>query len=101
MLHEYAHAIDHSFGEKALMGPKGTGEVGDFVSRRDSFVSAWEKDLGNTTPESPNNYYWQGGASGGAEDAFAEGFSDLYLGSNARDWPNIKSYIAQKMKSIK
>ncbi len=101
VLHEYAHAIDRSFGEKGLMGPKGSGETGDFISRRDSFISDWKKDLGHTTPESPDNYYWQGGTRGGAEEAFAEGFSDLYLKSNARNWPNIKSYIARKMASVK
>lgn len=101
VLHEYGHAIDRSFGEKGLMGPKGTGEAGDFLSRRKSFITAWKKDLGNTSPESHDNYYWQGGSSGGAEEAFAEGFSDLYLQSNARNWPNIKAYIEQKMKSIK
>ena len=101
VLHEYGHAIDRSFGEKGLMGPKGTGEAGDFLSRRESFIAAWKRDLSNTPPDSHDNYYWQGGSSGGAEEAFAEGFSDLYLQSNARNWPNIKSYIENKMKSIK
>lgn len=100
VLHEYGHAIDRSFGEKALMGPKGTGEAGDYLSRRPSFISAWEKDLGNTSPESFDNYYWQGGTSGGAEEAFAEGFSDLYGKTEQRNWPNIKAYLARKMKAV-
>ncbi|MFS2057646.1 anthrax toxin lethal factor-related metalloendopeptidase [Kosakonia cowanii] len=100
VLHEYAHAIDRSFGEKGLMGPKGTGEAGDYLSKRASFIAAWEKDLGNTTPESFENYYWQGGTSGGAEEAFAEGFSDLYGKTEYRKWPNIKAYLARKMKSV-
>lgn len=100
VLHEYAHAIDRSFGEKALMGPKGTGEAGDYLSKRPSFISAWEKDLGNTSPESFDNYYWQGGTSGGAEEAFAEGFSDLYGKTEQRNWPNIKAYLARKMKAV-
>lgn len=101
VLHEYAHAIDRSFGEKALMGPKGTGEAGDYLSKRASFISAWQKDPGNTAPDSHDHYYWQGGTSGGAEEAFAEGFSDLYGKTEYRNWPNIKAYLARKMASIK
>jgi len=100
VLHEYAHAIDRSFGEKALMGPKGTGEVGDYLSKRGSFISAWKQDLGNTSPESFDNYSWQDGASGGAEEALAEGFSDLYGKTEQRKWPNIKAWLARKMKSV-
>lgn len=100
VLHEYGHAIDRSFGEKALMGPKGTGEAGDYLSKRASFISAWQKDLGNTPPDSHDNYYWQGGSGGGAEEAFAEGFSDLYGKTGQRNWPNIKAYLARKMKSV-
>lgn len=100
VLHEYAHAIDRSFGEKAQMGPKGTGAVGDFLSRRNSFIVAWEQDLEHTDPASADNYYWQGGSGGGAEEAFAEGFSEIYSGKNVHNWPNVKSYISHKMQHL-
>jgi len=38
--------------------------------------------------------------TGGAEEAFAEGFSDLYGKTEYRKWPNIKAYLARKMKSV-
>ncbi|SCX37941.1 RHS repeat-associated core domain-containing protein [Kosakonia sacchari] len=100
VLHEYAHAIDRSLGEKALMGPRGTGDVGDFLSRRNSFISVWEQDLSHTDPASDDYYYWQGGSEGGAEEAFAEGFSEIYSGKNVHNWPNVKSYISHKMQHL-
>ncbi|MDN2488111.1 hypothetical protein MML63_20980, partial [Kosakonia sacchari] len=100
VLHEYAHALDRSLGEKAQMGEKGAGDIGDFLSKRRSFVSVWEQDLGHTDPTSDDNYYWQGGSESGAEEAFAEGFSDLYSGANFRNWPNIKAYISHKMQQL-
>ncbi|WP_328590668.1 anthrax toxin lethal factor-related metalloendopeptidase [Kosakonia quasisacchari] len=100
VLHEYAHALDRSFGEKAQMGETGAGDIGDFLSRRRSFVSVWEQDLGHTDPTSDDNYYWQGGSEAGAEEAFAEGFSNLYSGTNFHNWPNIKTYISHKMQQL-
>ncbi|CAM3311052.1 MULTISPECIES: anthrax toxin lethal factor-related metalloendopeptidase [Yersinia] len=100
VLHEYAHAIDRSFGEKANMGDKGLGEVGDSLSCRQSFRDIWQTELGSTSQTDSNYYYWQGGSDGGAEEAFAEAFSDLYGGTSQRPWPNIKAYIAAKMASV-
>ncbi|MFV9997343.1 MAG: hypothetical protein AB8W37_03785 [Arsenophonus endosymbiont of Dermacentor nuttalli] len=40
------------------------------------------------------------GNNGGAEEAFAEAFSQIYDGNNRFDWPNIKSYILLKNKVI-
>ncbi|WP_319802726.1 RHS repeat-associated core domain-containing protein, partial [Klebsiella aerogenes] len=100
VLHEYAHAIDRSFGEKANMGDTGSGEQGDFLSRRRSFRVAWEADLNGTPNTASDYYYWQGGNDGGAEEAFAEGFSDIYAETGRYNWINIKAYIYKKMKSI-
>uniref|UniRef100_A0A3B0M8R5 ATLF-like domain-containing protein n=1 Tax=Arsenophonus endosymbiont of Trialeurodes vaporariorum TaxID=235567 RepID=A0A3B0M8R5_9GAMM len=57
VLHEYAHAIDRSFGEKANMGQEGLGNAGDYLSRRNSFRRARKADLGNTAPNSSYFYY--------------------------------------------
>jgi len=100
ILHEFGHAIDRSFGEKANLGAGGMGEAGDYLSRRQSFRHAWNTDLGHTTSNSSEAYYWQEGSDGGAEEAFAEAVSDLYGGTNYRNWPNVKSYISTKMKAI-
>jgi len=100
ILHEFAHAIDRSFGEKANLGSRGLGEAGDYLSRRQSFRHVWIKDLSHTASGSTETYYWQEGNDGGAEEAFAEGMSDLYGGTNHRNWPNVKSYISAKMETI-
>ncbi|WP_312209422.1 RHS repeat-associated core domain-containing protein [Pseudescherichia sp.] len=100
MLHEFAHAIDRSFGEKGNLGDKGTGEEGDYLSRRQSFRHAWRQDLSQSANDSDTTYYWQGGSDGGAEETFAEAFGDMYGGTNYRHWPNVKSYISEKMKTI-
>ncbi|MDN0086514.1 hypothetical protein QVN42_03740 [Yersinia nurmii] len=100
VLHEYAHAIDRSFAQKANMGDNGFGDVGDSLSRRQSFLDIWQAELGSTPQTDSNYYYWQDGDHGGAEEAFAEAFCDLYGGTSLRPWPNIKAYIAAKMASI-
>lgn len=99
VLHEFAHAIDRSFGELGHLGDSGKGAVGDFLSSRASFRRAWTADLAGAAG-SADPYYWQGGSSGGAEEAFAEGMADAYEGGNRRNWPNIKSYLQSKMMRL-